>query len=545
MLLINEGVLLSKTHCTAYCDNCPSTEFVHSLDSFERGCRSALFGPGLIDEYPASLVSKAVHLFRDPFDNLVARKKAGVQIRLRSDPEAWTNSVIVQDTKQGLHAWCKHIDESFDKGEGQASLLDIPTKALFAGVPCASELYKIVAWHNLAIKVTQSLAVPVHYVHYEDYYSEGFYETVRNLTGFLDIDLVQKPNKLLSEKSSIDLFDASEITAIAKFVRAFASPNCWEHVSRYVRKLIPDTDASPRIAWLMSFPNSGTSYTMRNTVSLTNMSVATNYAEEVDDRVVPLRPDLADGPYILHPEMGISPVVLTKTHCNPRHSIANFESGCRTASKIFNGKQIKAHYPAWLVEKVVHLLRSPFDNIVARMHLGVRKQRKKGLSEDILRTFKETREGVRSWCDFLDHNFGGNVKSWVPPKDQYLLDRIPCYSDLLHYVRWHELAIQVYEQYQVPVHVLFYEDYTYKYNETISSLYDFLELPVVGRPQKFTRGKTYKHLFDDNEIEAIAQLIRATATAKCWNILSRYFAFDGSPPLTSRDRNENNTALQR
>ena len=45
--------------------------------------------------------------------------------------------------------------------------------------------------------------------------------------------------------------------------------------------LEPDDEFTPKIAWLMSFPNSGTSYTMTLVGRASNRSFATNYASEV------------------------------------------------------------------------------------------------------------------------------------------------------------------------------------------------------------------------------------------------------------------------
>ena len=62
----------------------------------------------------------------------------------------------------------------------------------------------------------------------------------------------------------------------------------------------PPSPALPHLAWLMSFPNSGTSYTSRLVRTLTNSSTASNYATGNRDKNGCSRliaPDLVDGPF--------------------------------------------------------------------------------------------------------------------------------------------------------------------------------------------------------------------------------------------------------
>lgn len=238
-----------------------------------------------------------------------------------------------------------------------------------------------------------------------------------------------------------------------------------------------------------------------------------------------------------------SEIFLEPRHCNPKESFEKFEKGCRTAGLSDGDDDLLVEYPPWLVEKVVHLIRSPFDNIVSRKHLGVKKHRSRGLDEAVLETFTDTRDGILAWCEFLDSKFGENPATWVPEDVRHLLERIPCYSDLIHYVKWHELATKVYEKYQVPAHILFYEDYSAKYQETVKNLYEFLDLTVVGKPMQFKPGKTYRHLFKEDEIEAMVEVIRATATPQCWNLLSRYFVVANTTVAkTAGQAEENGTA---
>ena len=71
--------------------------------------------------------------------------------------------------------------------------------------------------------------------------------------------------------------------------------------------------SSPQVVWLLSFPNSGTSFTITNLEALTNQSTASNYAEGWD-QVIPVGAN-ENGPFYKGVKQLPSMYVLTKTHC--------------------------------------------------------------------------------------------------------------------------------------------------------------------------------------------------------------------------------------
>jgi hypothetical protein len=63
---------------------------------------------------------------------------------------------------------------------------------------------------------------------------------------------------------------------------------------------IQETGLMPQLVWLMSFPNSGTSYTLHLTRETTNLTTATNYALEgdiKDEPSVPVHHSSPQGPF--------------------------------------------------------------------------------------------------------------------------------------------------------------------------------------------------------------------------------------------------------
>jgi hypothetical protein len=173
------------------------------------------------------------------------------------------------------------------------------------------------------------------------------------------------------------------------------------------------------IAWLLSFPNSGTTYTLKFLQSITNnTTTATNYGGTEQVGYYPSQPILPTidygGPYLRYPDRRISsnPIV-TKSHCNPnkiRITLDDFIISCRSGNyALMNGTILSTVYKirpynnndnnnnnnnerdtdiktitnldditstnnttpindGIPLAKIIHLIRNPFDNIVARLH---------------------------------------------------------------------------------------------------------------------------------------------------------------------------------
>jgi hypothetical protein len=233
-------LVLTKTHCTGFCDDCKT--FFVARDDFRAGCGESHVAPHDKNYYNATaLVKKAVHLFRNPFDNLVSRKHLGVQIRQR-DMGRWNGDedVIATDTPEGLLAWCQFVDSSVVNRAVGWSATSAEFRSLFRSIPCAAEIYRYVQWHNRAIEATQALQLPVHYMYYEDY-SNAYNETVLGLLNFLELNMTREGFDAAlqfdaGQKSYDGLFQHRNFskTAMTAFLRRLASNDTWHHVRRYV-----------------------------------------------------------------------------------------------------------------------------------------------------------------------------------------------------------------------------------------------------------------------------------------------------------------------
>jgi len=307
--------------------------------------------------------------------------------------------------------------------------------------------------------------------------------------------------------------------------------------------------AQPAIAWLMSYPNSGTSYTMRLVQMVSNTTAATNYGEECDidartGRTVPLYDDSPFGPYLRHIDTRPVPeaFIITKTHCGGRcvhcppekyiESVESFYARCLTGTLIeptLSGKEVnksRVQYSDDRVTKAIHLVRDPINNVVARFHLEYNNH--KDLN-NFSSSFPNSKQGFRDWCIDLDSRYKRqeNKTNLISPEIKTLFSSVPCHSEFYRYAQWHNMAIEVTEKMgleSTPL-VVHYENYESSFEPTLKSILRFLKLDTVGKISPFIAGKTYHDYFQKDELDAAMVLIKAVASQKTWTLVRRYQKF--------------------
>lgn len=70
------GYILTKTHCGGRCLKCGPDKYIETLRMFQRECTKTVtsaFEDSVIGHYDPKIVHRAIHLIRDPFDNIVSR----------------------------------------------------------------------------------------------------------------------------------------------------------------------------------------------------------------------------------------------------------------------------------------------------------------------------------------------------------------------------------------------------------------------------------------------------------------------------------------
>jgi hypothetical protein len=217
-----------------------------------------------------------------------------------------------------------------------------------------------------------------------------------------------------------------------------------------------------KIALIMSYPNSGTSYTSKLVRMATGYTTATNYGFEtlvdtIEYKSVPVYNYSSDGPYWLHPpiesidDIGtsgkntdsvekkevkrnvlpvppVSASILTKTHCGIRcthcppymymENEETFYQRCLSGSRKVpdnssnnNNKKsgekmsrkYKKEYVTYspnLINSTIHLIRNPFDNAISRFHHELKEHTKNPTKYQYwIDRYPRNKDGFRKWCN--------------------------------------------------------------------------------------------------------------------------------------------------
>jgi hypothetical protein len=181
------------------------------------------------------------------------------------------------------------------------------------------------------------------------------------------------------------------------------------------------------------------------------------------------------------------------------------------------------------VAKVVHLLRNPFTNVVARFHLE---------SRNLFRREKKTSQwlpknatGLRNFCQVLDEIYGPEEEGILEANIRKLMANVPCRAEFYKWTQWHNLLGEVVPSMgtstlttaTTPVLTLYYEDYQSNLDQTAGRVLDFLNLvPRVLPYRSFRDLPDYADHFTIEERKAAWKLMKAVATPQTWQLIKRY-----------------------
>jgi hypothetical protein len=347
---------------------------------------------------------------------------------------------------------------------------------------------------------------------------------------------------------SLNLTEKASLQTASPRIKTSSIPQPTALRSKPTQQFIlePSNEFTPGICWLMSFPNSGTSFTMTMVARASNKSFATNYADEVTAADQPdslsIYPRRPEGPYwaglsgkIAYPRPLPENLVLTKTHCGSRCLQCGPDDYVETPSTFLNKcasghgrvgprrQRVDVEYPPSRVHRAIHLIRNPLHNIIARFHLDHRhRARSNKKSTEWLETHPNNAQGLQAWCRDLDHDYRKQDESFFGKKT---VPTATCHGEFFKYTQWHNLVHEGLDliNHTVPVLPVYYEDYTLKFNETVSTILEFMDLEHVGTLKEFQARSDYTSYFTDKQKVEIGDLIQDVASEKTWMQLKHYF----------------------
>ena len=229
--------VLTKTHCGGRCDQCPPERYIENHQSFSRQCfqgfRITKNSNGELQEvlgrYSKDLVARAVHLIRDPFDNVVSRFHLAYKHFVKRN---YTDKIeMYPRSKEGFRAFCKDLDNRFIKEEKATKfyrdVIDVVKK-----VPCHADFFRFIQWHNLAFVTVWDLRIPTLILHYENY-TDNFNQTKAMLLDFLNQDDINDPPLFVTGKTYRDYFTDEEVQAVVTMFSKLALDKTLDHTKHY------------------------------------------------------------------------------------------------------------------------------------------------------------------------------------------------------------------------------------------------------------------------------------------------------------------------
>ena len=232
-----KGYILTKTHCGSRCDMCGPENYVENHHLFLKKCLETAYisnhtnGGNIksVGSYDKKLVARAVHLIRDPFDNIVSRFHLRHNRYMKRND---TDSLEKYPTsREGFRAFCSHLSELY-ADEEEASRFYQDVIDVIRNVPCHADFFRYIQWHNLAFITTWDLQIPTLIIHYENY-TVNFNQTKNLLIEFLEQAENNESPHFETGKTYRDYFSKDEISAISKMFTTIALDKTWQYTRHY------------------------------------------------------------------------------------------------------------------------------------------------------------------------------------------------------------------------------------------------------------------------------------------------------------------------
>ena len=248
--------IFTKTHCGSRCAFCPPKKYLETWRSFLKMCltgsRSVPYASDSANEqkinpklihgknlklptiYHPSIVKKAVHLIRNPFDNLVSRFHHELKEHAKKKDARWMSRY--ENSISGFRTWCADQDATFYKDEHKEDWeewgYDDDIMRYFEGVPCHADFFRYAQWHSLANRVVQKMDIPVLYIYYDEYLTdlEG---STKDILEFLNLPHIGDLPTFDSNKDYSGYFTQEERAVASELMRRVANEDGRRLLERY------------------------------------------------------------------------------------------------------------------------------------------------------------------------------------------------------------------------------------------------------------------------------------------------------------------------
>jgi hypothetical protein len=99
-------------------------------------------------------------------------------------------------------------------------------------VPCHSDFFRYIQWHNLAFEATAKQNLPTMTIHYERF-TDNFNKTKDDLLKFLEQREVNEPPTFITGKTYRNYYTDKDIAAVKLIFSKLAQKDTWDQTKQY------------------------------------------------------------------------------------------------------------------------------------------------------------------------------------------------------------------------------------------------------------------------------------------------------------------------
>lgn len=231
-----KDVVIVKTHCGGRCESCGPAKYAETMYSFRRACRRGkrrMVDPhnssrtiGVQVHYPATRVTKAIHLIRDAFDNVVSR--------FHMETRSGRSAMAFNQTREGFREYCQSLNQRFLEDEKSSILFDEKWLEMTQGIPCRADFFRWIEWHNQAFHLTYDMGLETMVVDYASYATQLNF-TCNQLLDFLGLLRLDDLEPFVEGKTYRNYFSTDERKRMGSVLGQMASRVTWQHVAKYFK----------------------------------------------------------------------------------------------------------------------------------------------------------------------------------------------------------------------------------------------------------------------------------------------------------------------
>lgn len=214
------------------CRNCHPRKYMYNYGRFREMCWEGTVmqdGRQVAVKYNPELVKSAVHLYRDPFDNIVLRFWAERETMAAGNHLTWLQRY--PPTHAGFQSWCNDRDAEWYDVENAWYGAETMQKA--EGVICRQEFYKYIMFHNNIVRTRLAYNLPTFVLKYEDFFL-NYEKTLSNIVSFLGLPMLREPPEKDVQVGFSERYYTDENREAAKnLMRSLALPKVLEVLDEY------------------------------------------------------------------------------------------------------------------------------------------------------------------------------------------------------------------------------------------------------------------------------------------------------------------------